>query len=70
MRYVSKKNPEQKFTVKEVKKDTSIEHPEYGTILVTAGNYLITRSNGDDKGETLGITAQDLEAKYELVDKK
>lgn len=70
MRYVSKKNPEQKFTVKEVKKDTSIEHPEYGTILVTAGNYLLTSSKGNNKGQTVGITKQDLELQYEPADKE
>jgi hypothetical protein len=69
MKYTAKQYPEVKVTVKEVKKDTILEHPEYGSILVTAGNYILTRSNGPQEGEQVAITKNDLELQYNPVDK-
>lgn len=69
MKYALKRNPDIKVTVREVKKDTTLEHPEYGNILVTAGNYILTRSTGAKKGEQVAITKNDLELQYEPLEK-
>jgi len=44
----------------EVKEDKIINHPQYGDIIVTIGNYLLTSR----KGEKIGITPTDFEAQY------
>ena len=51
-------------TKKEVKEDTTIQHKEYGDIVVTAGNYILTSR----KGEKTGITPVDFEARYKPLD--
>lgn len=69
MKYISKQNSDEAITVAEAKKDTIIDHSEYGKILVTTGNYILTRSNGPKKGEKVGITKADLELQYKPADK-
>lgn len=60
MKYVSKYDDAIKVTVKEVKKDTVIEHKEYGEILVTKGNFIMKSKDGSE----VGITPADLELQY------
>lgn len=65
MKYVSKQNPDEKVTVVEAKKNTVLEHSNYGNITVLEGDYILTRSTGPMRGEKVGITKADLELQYE-----
>lgn len=63
MKYALKSNLDNAVDVKEVKKDTVIKHAEYGDILVTKGNYVLTMPDGSQ----VGITPTDLELQYKPV---
>lgn len=67
-KYISKNKPQVTISIKEVKKDTTIDSPIYGPILVTKGNFIMKHLDGDTKGQEAGITQADLDALYEPVE--
>lgn len=69
-KYISKSVPRTVVEAVEVKKDTTIKSPEYGDILVTKGNFILTYADGDQQGMQVGSTPQDLENLYEPYDPK
>lgn len=69
-KYISKSVPRVVVEAVEVKKDTTINSPIYGDILVTKGNFILTHVDGDQQGMQAGTTPQDLDALYEPYDPK
>ena len=63
MKYAFKLETSIVVDVEKVKKDTTITHAEYGDILITKGNYILTKPDGSQ----VGITATDLELQYKPV---
>lgn len=61
-----KGNDKIEVTADKVKKDTTIKSPTYGEIIITAGNYVLT----DSEGNQVGITESDLNLHYDVKKSK
>lgn len=66
IKYISKGIPKVEVEVYQTKKDTTIQSPVYGPILITEGNYVLKYLNSDNEGLEVGITKQDLDMYYEI----
>ena len=64
VKYVSKTDEKLEVTATKVEENTTIDHAEYGPILVTPDNYILTFKTGPNKGELVGITENDLKQHY------
>lgn len=69
MKYTHKQLKGLTIEAEEVKENTTLEHPEYGEILVTPGNYIVTYLTGPNEGEKVGMAKADLELQYKQTKK-